>query len=219
MWQRVSLTTMWMVVAVAFTMFGSGSPAAWAHKVNVYAYPDGDRVVVEGYFGGKSKVVESPVEVLDTKGQKILEGKTDGNGSFSFALADLPHFEGDLKIVLIAGQGHRAEFTLAAAELPGTKGRSSTASKPPAPSGYQSGSVVSGNETLQKPDAPLTRKVLEEALDGKMQPIMAMLSNQQKILMEQERKGPGFVEVVGGIGWIFGICGVAAYFMSRKNKG
>jgi nickel transport protein len=46
-----------------------------------------------------------------------------------------------------------------------------------------------------------------------------MLGEQQKLLMEQKMKGPGVTEIIGGIGWIFGLVGVWAYFMSRKHAG
>jgi nickel transport protein len=35
--------------------------------------------------------------------------------------------------------------------------------------------------------------------------------------MEQKMKSPGVAELIGGIGWIFGMVGVWAYFISRKR--
>ncbi len=57
---------------------------ALAHKVNVFAYVEGDSVVVEGYFGGNVKAQDCPVEVYDEGGKKIHEGKTDKKGIYSF---------------------------------------------------------------------------------------------------------------------------------------
>jgi len=50
---------------------------AQAHKVNVFAYVEGDRVIVEGYFSGNAKAQDSLVQIIDETGKKLLEGKTD----------------------------------------------------------------------------------------------------------------------------------------------
>ena len=120
-------TSTMLVICVAATL-GTliVNVPAMAHKVNVFAYVEGDRVVVEGYFGGKVKAQDCPVEVFDEGGKKILEGKTDKKGLYSFKLADLPAFSGSLKIVLVAGMGHKADYTLSAADLPGSKEKNSS---------------------------------------------------------------------------------------------
>ena len=84
--------------AVAAVTLCMSSSQAYAHKVNVFAYVEGDRVVVEGYFGGNVKAQESPVEIFDESGKKIHEGKTDDKGVYSFKLSDLPPFSGGLKM-------------------------------------------------------------------------------------------------------------------------
>ena len=95
------------------------SVQAQAHKVNVFAYVEGDRVVVEGYFSGNVKAQDCRVEVFDEAGEKIRDGKTDPKGIYSFKLADLPAFAGGLRIVLQAGMGHKAEYTLSGPDIPG----------------------------------------------------------------------------------------------------
>ena len=82
---------------IAITLLLFPSVSGWAHKVNVFAYVEGDKVVVEGYFSGNVKAQDSPVEVLDSDGKKILEGKTDSKGMYSFKLADLPPIKGDIR--------------------------------------------------------------------------------------------------------------------------
>ena len=63
----------------------------------------------------------------------------------------------------------------------------------------------------------MLKRAVAEELDKKIQPILRMLGEQQKLLMEQKLKGPGITEIIGGIGWIFGIVGVWAYLISRKR--
>ena len=81
-----------LLTTVILLLFSSAP--GWAHKVNVFAYVEGDKVVVEGYFSGNIKAQNSAVEVLDSDGKKILEGKTDDKGIYSFKLADLPPLKG-----------------------------------------------------------------------------------------------------------------------------
>jgi nickel transport protein len=203
----------------ALALILSVTPVVWAHKVNVFARVEGNRIIVEGYFGSKGRAVDCPVEILDRQGTKIHQGRTDSNGVYSFDAADLPAGSGDLKVVLQAGMGHHAEYDLTVADLvsSGKNAEFSSAStrvKEPNPA-EQIGAPEIGSSQFQ--DASALKKALEEELDRKIQPIVRMLGEQQKLLMEQKIKGPGVTEIIGGIGWIFGLIGVGAYFMSRKQ--
>jgi len=200
------------------TLFLFCATSGWAHKVNVFAYVEGDSVVVEGYFSGNVKAQNSVVEVLDSDGKKILEGKTDEKGIWRFKLADLPPINGDIKIVLEGGMGHKADFTLSQAELLGSAQKTS-APKPKNEETKIAGPHLAAAETsVQVQDPALLKKLVEDALDQKIQPLVKMLSNQQKMLMEQKDKGPTMTEIIGGVGWILGIVGVAGYFMGRSRK-
>ncbi len=89
------------------------STPALAHKVNIFAYAEGDTVYTESYFPDGRRVSDGKVEVYDSKENKLLEGVTDKEGVFNFKTPK----QDDLKIVLIASMGHRNSFTLSADEL------------------------------------------------------------------------------------------------------
>jgi nickel transport protein len=55
-------------------------------------------------------------------------------------------------------------------------------------------------------------KVIEKALDKKLAPIMRTLAEMQ----EQKIR---LTDVLGGLGYIFGLVGVAAYFKCKKEGG
>jgi nickel transport protein len=193
--------------------------SGWAHKVNVFAYVEGDTVVVEGYFGGSVKAQDSPVEVFDSDGKKILEGKTDSKGIYSFKLAELPPIKGDIKIVLEGGMGHKADYTVSLADLPVSTEKTSA----PQPKNEETKiagppPLAAAQPSVQAQDPALLKKVVEDAVEQKIQPLVKMLGNQQKMLMEQKDKGPTITEIIGGLGWILGIVGVAGYFMGRNRK-
>ena len=66
-------------------------------------------------------------------------------------------------------------------------------------------------------DQALLKRLVEEAVDSRIQPLATMLGQQQKLLMELKEKRSSLTEIFGGIGWILGIVGVAAYLMSRRH--
>jgi nickel transport protein len=100
----------WAVVwGVSFFFDGS----AFAHRVNVFAWVEGDRVFVECKYPDGTKVREGVIRVLDSAGKELLTGKTDAKGEFSFKVPK----QDDLKIVLEAGMGHRAEWPLSKQDL------------------------------------------------------------------------------------------------------
>lgn len=211
-------TILGVAVAATIALCFASSPAL-AHKVNVFAYPEGDRIVVEGYFGGNVKARDCPVEVLDETGKKIHEGKTDEKGIYTFRPADLPTFAGDLRIVLEAGMGHKADYALSASDIPGLvrkdqppkeQPREAAAEAPPRPR-------IAGTD--QTVDQTALETALERVLDKKLDPIVRMLGKQEKLLLEQKYGGPKLSDIVGGIGWILGLVGIAAFFWGRNRSG
>ena len=180
-------------------LFFDTVPSAYAHKVYVFAWAEGDMVHTESYFGGRKGVVGGLIEVFDPEGKKLLEGKTDEKGEFSFRLPK----KTDLKIVLEASMGHRAEYLLKAEEIPDTLKRDEPASgnkRPPVPT-----------SPAPSTDIEQIRRVVEEALDARLKPVLRTLAR------IQEDRGPGVTEIMGGIGYVLGLMGLIAYFKARKK--
>ena len=190
---------------------------AQAHKINVFAWIEGDTVYVESKFSGGRKPVAASVEVYDTQDNLLLEGKTDDQGTFSFKVPR----KTAMKVVLLAGMGHRGEWAIPISELDDVDpGRSSSV---PAITQKQPSSTAlehtGDSETTKNDDAVLAttvtadeiKNVVEETIDAKLKPIM-------KILVESQQSGPSVPDILGGIGYILGLVGVAAYFSSRRRK-
>ena len=87
--------------------------AASAHRVNVFAWVEGDKVFVECKYPDGTKVHAGVIRVFDSAGKELLNGKTNTTGEFSFKIPK----RDDLKIVLEAGMGHRAEWPLSKQDL------------------------------------------------------------------------------------------------------
>ena len=184
-----------------------------AHNVTVFAWVDGDTIHTQSKFSGGKRVKNAPILVYDSKDVLLLEGKTDGKGMFSFKIPQ----KTALKIVLKASMGHLAVWKLRAEEL--GEAESKTAVQPTgikAPLAIDSGStgIQKNVDVFGSTKISLERREIEEiidaSLDKKLQPITQMLAD----AMNQE---PGFTEIMGGIGYILGIVGIALYFSNRKK--
>ena len=171
----------------------------WAHKVNVFAWIEGDTVFVEGYYPGGKKAQDSLVEVFNPGGAKVLEGRTNKKGEFSFKIPE----KTDLKIVLTAGMGHKNDFIIRAGDLAAAE-----------PSSEQQ-DPKTGGRVASRSSAPVDMGHLEvmidQALDRKLDPLI-------KLIRESRREGPSVTEIVGGIGYILGLFGLVMYFKSRKER-
>jgi nickel transport protein len=157
-------------------------------------------VFTESYFSGGVKVRNGLIQVFDASGKKLLEGHTNSKGEYSFQIPE----KRDLKIVVNASMGHRGEFVLKREDLGETA--ASEGKKEPAVSVQKTAS-----KAPEKVDMAQLKRMVEQALDSRLRPIA------HSIARLQEKKGPGLTEVVGGIGYIFGIMGLLLYFRSRKK--
>lgn len=86
------------------------------------------------------------------------------------------------------------------------------------------GKTVEG--VTQKTSASAAQSIDQKALidsigslmDDKLAPLIRMQANLQKLMLEDKFSGPKFTDIMGGIGWIMGLFGIAAFFWSFKRK-
>jgi nickel transport protein len=189
-----------------------------AHGVNLFAYVEGDRIIAQGYFSKSRKTVDCRIEVYDSSGSKLLEGRTDDQGVFSFNRQELPPAMGNLKLVLHAGEGHRAEYTVEAKDLGDNAGGLPHKDSAPqaAPSMGKDAPARGPTDAPTLTDIGALRQTIAEVVRQENQALIRMLGKQQEMLLEAKNRGPGVPEVIGGLGWILGIMGAAAYFKSRR---
>ena len=175
------------------------APQAFAHKVNLFAYAEGDQVYVEGYFVDGKAAQNSEVQVLGPNGDLLLEGTTDDQGQYRFAVPQRT----DLKIIVNAGMGHQTDFLLSAVDLndadavplqSAETGLSQAVSHTPA-------SAATDNSEIDV----VVRKAVNEAI----KPLVRELSaSQQKASLSS---------IVGGVGYIIGFLGLFAFFKARQS--
>ncbi len=187
-----------------FFILGAGllSGAAQAHKVNMFAFAEGDQVFVEGYFSDGKRAKRSEVIVYDPSGGVLVQGETDDEGAFVF---DIPR-QVDLRITLNAGMGHMTEYVIASNELSGVLDAPSSEAmaEEAAP---VSGGVATPAAPVAAGPAGISRAELKKAVGEAIRPLMRSISE-----LEERRS---FSDIVGGLGFIVGIAGVYFYVKAR----
>ncbi len=101
----------WVYAVILFMIFAiAGLPTVgYAHKVSVFAWVEGDNVVVEGKLGGGKRAKQGKVYVYDGQDQLILETELATDGTARFPLKD---YQTGLKIVVDIGEGHQSFWIL-----------------------------------------------------------------------------------------------------------
>ncbi|MDR1043540.1 MAG: cobalamin biosynthesis protein CbiL [Candidatus Adiutrix sp.] len=200
--RRLGRSAAWLL---GFLLILAAGRSAEAHSVFIFAWVDAGRICTESYFTKKSRVRGGRVSMRDLSGNTLESGVTDEEGLFCFKPPD--QREG-LLFVVEAGEGHRAEFRLRAEDLPppeaavpaGPEADSAEASALPAPPG-----LSADLETR-------LRNIVREELRAQLGPI-------NRALAESENAGePGLREIVGGLGWLAGLAGLAFWLAGRRKR-
>ena len=196
-WNRILAGVIGLTV---FCMLWPG--AAAAHRVNVFAWVEGNTVHTESKFSGGKRVNGGEIVVYDLEGKELLSGKTDAEGNFSFKM---PGKTG-MKIVIQAGMGHRGEWTIPVSEIAPPEPEPGPAVSEKAPPPMSKPQVGTSSVSLEQ-----IRGVLEKSLDQRLNPVL-------KIFAESQDKGPTLPDILGGIGYILGLMGLAAYMHFRHKS-
>lgn len=194
------------LLGLLFAGLLAAASIAEAHRVSVFAWVEGDTIHTQSKFSGGKPVVGGQINVLDPTGNPLLQGTTDDNGRFAFAIPQ----KTDLTVEVVAGMGHRNIWRIKADEL-GAIAPSEVAGAPakqgdpktPPP-------AATVPETTQLTAAAQIEQIVARVVDQKIAPLNQRLAE----LQDQE---PGLGEIVGGIGYIIGLIGVGAYVHYRRR--
>jgi nickel transport protein len=195
---------------------------ASAHKMTVFAWASGNQIQGEIKFSGGHRAKHVHVEAQDADTHAVLmEGETNDNGEFTLALSDaVLKNKPDLLIVGNGGDGHRGEWPLKAKEymaavIPADTAAAPVSQEESAAAETETASSSSSSNTAQTAtatvDEQLLRQVVSEEVNRAVTPI-------RRTLAEESERGPTLQDILGGIGWIFGMAGLAAWLTSRQKK-
>ena len=175
------------VVVAALLWCGSAS----AHQMRIFATVEGKAIVGECFLSGGARPNDCPVAIFGPGGEKLGETRTDERGAFRF----VPGARVDHRIVVDTGDGHRAEFTIKAEDLPASLPQHPDASGPHARHDEDEG------------EHDLDERIAE-AVARQLRPLRRQIDHLEHRI--------GLRDVLGGLGYIFGLAGVAFYFRRRR---
>jgi nickel transport protein len=192
---RASVPALLLLLLLLLPALSFPTAKASAHAVFIYARPDhpgspdGERICTESWFSKKNKVKGGEVRMEDARGELLASGVTDDAGIACFPT---PAGAGDLRFIVLAGQGHRAEFILPASReaLPPAASPERAAAEAPAPAGTSRSSGTSGTSPAYSVAPP-----------------------------PAGGDGPSLRDIIGGAGWLVGLAGLGAFAASRRKRG
>lgn len=220
------MKTRTLLMTGATVFLGTMSTLTWAHRVNVFAWVDGQQVHTESKFSNGVKVRFGEITVVDPVTKKVLvTGKTDDKGTYTFTVPKVAETDGHgLLVEINAGEGHQNSWTVQPDELSAevipadtaattpnaTDGAALTPKEATVSAGTDvaaAGAVVVGSGLT----AHQVEVIVNQALDHKLAPL-------NRRLVEATDKSVKLSDIIGGIGWIFGLFGVAALVRYRREK-
>jgi len=200
----------YLPVLILMVLFNA--PPALAHRVSIFAWVQGDTVHTQSKFMGGKRPDKALVEVFDETGKLLLKGETDAQGLFSFQTQKIS----DMQIVLTAGMGHRAVWTLSSEDFQETNGESHNNPRlnavPPVESNTFDPKM---SKTHRSPETGLSAAeftaLIEATLDRKLKPLMDRIT-----VLSEDRIS--LSDILGGMGYIVGLVGLAAYVQYRRKR-
>jgi nickel transport protein len=194
-------------VVVALLLVAVPSGQAFGHKLQVFASAEGARIAGSTYFAGGGPASGARIEVRDAQGKLLVELSPDPDGRFTYeAQAPMDH-----RILAITGDGHRAEWLIAADELTGAYGATSS---PETPLGLPIRPDAAMEPTASSPAAstvldPTLEAAIERAVARQIRPLREELVAAENRVRLQD--------ILGGIGYILGLTGLALWWRSRRR--
>lgn len=178
--------------------------AAQAHKLSIFAWPEGSEIRGEVKFSGGRKAKNVQIAVQNAADHAVLaETASDENGAFRFALPDqAQQARPDLLIVANGGEGHRGEWLLEAADYAPAR---------PVETAAPAASAQAGSASTAGLNEQQIRRVIAEEMSKALSPI-------RQSLAEHLNPEPSLRDILGGLGWLIGLAGMAAWAQSRRTK-
>ncbi len=207
--------------------------SAFAHRVNIFAWAEGTTIHTESFFSSGNKAQNSTITATDKKTGKIIaKGITNSKGEWSFPLsADAIKTKDPIVITLDAGQGHAGAWTLQAEDFADTATEPSTSTEAVAPaansktqSAAQPSPQMVEQPSKQKTAATaatvtLTKTELDTlirtAVRQELIPIKAQVAKLNAQILQPTTS---MKDIFGGIGYILGLLGLAAFMQYRKKS-
>ncbi|MDR2055403.1 MAG: cobalamin biosynthesis protein CbiL, partial [Desulfovibrio sp.] len=200
------------IPALATALLLLAASPSFAHRVNIYAWLEGDGVQVRCAFSRSSPAKNGRITVYAaTDGRELLSGVTDDQGTFRFPVPEQAK-ESGLRIRINAGEGHENEWLMDAREFVAQGIAATETAAAIAPPQRDEGPAAETRASAAREAASPqeVRRIVSELMEANLAPLrrdLAALANPE----------PGLREIIGGLGWLVGLAGLALYFRSRQK--
>lgn len=167
-----------------------------AHNVIGGVYAIGNTIEGEvGFSNGDMAAEGTEIIVSDAAGKELGRVQTDAEGLFAFeATQRIEHY-----FFANLSSGHVLELSLPAAELPDTL-----------PGGHVATTAVTPSASAEfNGDQAALQLMIEKAVAKQVKPLRQELAAYKEKAKLQD--------ILGGIGYIFGLCGIAIWWRQRQQ--
>ncbi|NKC12027.1 MAG: cobalt ABC transporter permease [Gammaproteobacteria bacterium] len=172
------------------------TPITHAHKLILSVYATGDRFEGELGFSDGTMAADATIHVSDRQGNALAQIITDAEGFFTYN----PAARADHIFHANLGAGHAAEVHLGADELP--LGQARGDAKPVRP-------ITAPIAAVPKDQTQLDETRLAALIAQEIKPL------RKEIASYKEQRN--LQTLLGGIGYIIGLCGIAFYLAARQK--
>ena len=169
------------------------STSSYAHSLKVFAYFEGDKVKGSVYFAGGAPAKSAKISIRNPEGETLLKLTSDDDGQFVSPSISAQH----VFVVADSKDGHQESWEVI---------RESTESSQTGVTDQES--IRSSERLISSEDLEPLKDIVAEAVAEQVGPLREELHRyQHKARMS---------DVIGGIGFIFGIAGVVMWVKSRR---
>ncbi|MCR5815030.1 MAG: hypothetical protein K6G15_11155 [Desulfovibrio sp.] len=175
---------------------------AQAHRVNIFAYQDGQQIHVKAGFSRSQPARNAEITVMQLDNEAILLTlRTDQNGNCSFPIPREASRFG-LIIRVNAGEGHVKTWTMNKEEFDAAKPEASSQSQ------AEPQTPQSGPEHVASLP-PNLRELLQSELARQLAPL--------RLELAETRQRIRFTDILGGLGWLVGLAGLFSAVLARRK--
>lgn len=208
-----SVLTFALVVALSISL----ATPAFAHRVNIFAWAEGGKIIAEATFSSGNPARDSKITAVDTAdGTVLAEATTNEQGRVALPITDaMRQRKATLRLELQASEGHRNTWELAPDEYLTTEAPTAQ-SAAPAPTAQPAVATQTPRQAAAAPaaavgiDEAALRRIIDESLEAKLAPLRHSLA-------ASTAAGPRLPEIFGGIGYLVGMAGLALWARSRRR--
>lgn len=193
-----------LLLGLLFSLSGICSMPVSAHLLKVFAWAEGNEIVGNAYFAGGIAAGGAHIKVFDGQHQLVAEVSPDSKGDFRIKVPGAA----DYSIVADTEDGHVAHWEIKTAEVA-------------APDVNPTAGVTSNvthHAVTSGPAAVANSAIDKAALEQLVQTAVAKEVGPLRMELQRYADRLRLSDLLGGIGFIFGLTGSALWWRSRKQQ-